>query len=301
MKILRASHLGFCFGVRDAIDLALDHPGPVTVLGDLVHNEAVLDELRSHGVQFAPQAAEIRTEQVMITAHGASDRAIAGLRARGLQVIEATCPLVRRAHQALRRLVEAGCHPIVIGKRGHTEVRGLTEDFETFDVVLSEEDVSQLQERPRYGIVAQTTQPLDRVRRLVGLIRERFPTSEVCFVDTVCQPTKLRQTAAAEVALRSDAVVVVGGAQSNNTRELVATCARYCSQVHHIQTADELRPEWFEGVETIGLTAGTSTPDETVQAVECRLQVLTRPTEQVPAAVPALEREREPALTAPTF
>jgi 4-hydroxy-3-methylbut-2-enyl diphosphate reductase len=148
----------------------------------------------------------------------------------------------------------------------------LTEDLAEFDVVLTEEDVRLLAERARFGVASQTTQPVDKVRRLVEAIRRRFPRSEVRFVDTVCQPTKQRQASAVEVARASDVVVVVGGAHSNNTRELAATCRRYCARVHHVQGADDLRAEWFEDAATVGLTAGTSTPDDIIDAVENWLQ-----------------------------
>ena len=270
MKILRATHLGMCFGVRDAIALALarGQSEPLTILGDLVHNETVLTDLRSQGVKIEHQVAEVSTPTVMITAHGASARALGRIRERGLHVLEATCPLVHFAHSAVARLVRDGFHPVLIGRRDHVEVRGLTEDLEACDVVLTDEDVSNLAERPRFGIAAQTTQPIDRVRRLVALIREKFPRSEVRFIDTVCQPTKHRQSAAVELARHCDVVVVIGGAASNNTRELVATCRQFCPRVQHVQTADELRGDFFDGAQTIGLTAGTSTPDSVINDVE---------------------------------
>jgi len=164
--------------------------------------------------------------------------------------------------------VQEGYHPVLIGKRDHVEVRGMTEDLDDFDVVLTEADVFELKERPRFGIAAQTTQPIERVRELVRLMRWRFPQSEVRFIDTVCQPTKQRQHAAVELAQQSDVVVVIGGAQSNNTRELVNTCGRYCAKVYHVQTAQDLRTEWFVGAQTVGLTAGTSTPDPIIDAIE---------------------------------
>ena len=277
MKILRASHLGMCFGVRDAIALAQreSRHHPLTVFGDLVHNPTVLDRLHTQGVHIERQAAAISTPTVMITAHGASERARNQLTSRGLRVLEATCPLVHAAHRAVIRLVCEGFHPVIVGKRDHVEVRGLTEDLAEFDVVLSAGDVDLLPDKPRFGVAAQTTQPIERVRELVGLIRRRFPQADVRFIDTVCQPTKLRQHAAEEIAQHSDAVVVVGGAESNNTRELVATCAKYCPQVHHVQTADDLLPEWFKDAMTVGLTAGTSTPDDVIDAVEARLRAMT--------------------------
>ena len=268
MKILRATHLGMCFGVRDAIALALRQSGPVTILGDLVHNESVLQNLRSQGVRTEHQVANVATPTVMITAHGASQKTLNHIRDRGLGIVEATCPLVHVAHRAVAQLVAEGFHPIVIGRRDHVEVRGLTEDLDEFDVVLTEEDVAGLRARPRFGIAAQTTQPIDKVHRLVSLIRQRFPESEVRFVDTVCQPTKQRQLAAIELAQQSDVVIVVGGAHSNNTHELVATCGRHCGRVHHVQSADDLRADWFAGASIAGLTAGTSTPDSVIDSVE---------------------------------
>lgn len=277
MRILRATHLGMCFGVRDAIALANHHvqQTPVTVLGELVHNETVLEALRTRGVRFARELDSVETATVVITAHGTSNRALADVRGRGFDVIEATCPLVHHAHRTLQSLVKQGFHPIVIGQRDHVEVRGLTGDLDEFDVVLSEQDVAQLRERSRFGVVSQTTQPIDRVRQLVNCLRTRFPASQIEFRDTVCQPTKQRQTAAIELARQSDVVVVIGGANSNNTRELVRTCSRFCSRVHHVQGASDLRREWFAGAATVGITAGTSTPDETINSVEEALVHMT--------------------------
>jgi 4-hydroxy-3-methylbut-2-enyl diphosphate reductase len=204
----------------------------------------------------------------MVTAHGASERALRETRERGLNVVEATCPLVHVVHRSLARLVREGFHPVIIGKRDHVEVRGLTGDLDEFDVVLDREDVARLCEQPRFGVVAQTTQPIDRVRHLVRLVHEHFPQSEVCFIDTVCRPTKQRQNAAIELAQKCDVIVVIGGAYSNNTQELVKTCSRFCARVHHVQTADDLRAEWFNEADTVGVTAGTSTPDTLIGQVE---------------------------------
>jgi 4-hydroxy-3-methylbut-2-enyl diphosphate reductase len=276
MKIIRAEHLGMCFGVRDAIALAVETAGrgPLTILGDLVHNETVLTGLRASGIRIEQQPANVNTQTVMVTAHGASDRALRRTRERGLNVLEATCPLVHVAHRSLAKLVRAGFHPVIIGQRDHVEVRGMTEDLDEFDVVLGEEDIAKLQGRGRFGIISQTTQPVEKARRLVQLIRERFPQSEVRFIDTVCQPTKQRQNAAVEIAKKSDVVVVIGGAHSNNTHELVKTCSQFCPRVHHVQTAEDLRAEWFRADDTVGITAGTSTPDAVIDAIEQKLHQL---------------------------
>jgi len=279
MKIIRAQHLGMCFGVRDAIALAKREAEtkPLTILGELVHNETVLADLRASGVKLEPRLSDVATSTVMISAHGASEASIERVRQRGHRVLEATCPLVHFAHGSLKKLVNAGYHPVVIGKRDHVEVRGLIEDFVESDVVLSADEIGCLRERTRYGVISQTTQPIERARHLVRVLRETFPRSEVRFIDTVCQPTKQRQSSAVELAQQCDVVVVIGGANSNNTKELVATCAGYCRSVYHVQTADDLRAEWFEDAETVGLTAGTSTPDTLIDGVELRIHRITSP------------------------
>lgn len=276
MKILRATHLGMCFGVRDAITLAKESAtrASVTVLGQLVHNTAVLTDLQHHGVRFAESPAEVRTSTILITAHGASDRKRAAAAATGRQVVEATCPLVHHAHRELRMLLAAGCHPVIIGKRGHVEVNGLTEDLAECDIVLDEADIERLTERAKFGVIAQTTQPIERVRRLTQTLRRQFPRSEIIFRDTVCRPTKERQQAAVDLARQCDVVVVIGGANSNNTQELVATCRGHCPRVYHVQSAVDLDGRWFRPEDTVGITAGTSTPDWVIDAVEQAIRAI---------------------------
>lgn len=276
MKILRATHLGMCFGVRDAVALALAEAdaGPLTILGDLVHNPTIVGEMRARGIVTAQDLSQVKTHTVMVTAHGTSLRALAATRARGLNVVEATCPLVHVAHRAVAALVRDGYHVVIVGQRDHVEVRGLTGDLDDFDVVLHDEDVARLPERPRIGVASQTTQSIARVRHLVDLIRRRFPQSEVRFIDSVCKPTKERQDAAVELARQCGVVVVIGGAASNNTRELVKTCGRYCARVHHVQTEADLRPEWFPDGGVVGITAGTSTPDDVIDRVELWIRQL---------------------------
>jgi 4-hydroxy-3-methylbut-2-enyl diphosphate reductase len=151
-------------------------------------------------------------------------------------------------------------------------VRGLTDDLDRFDVVLQDDDVLALEEHPRIGVAAQTTQAVERVRHLVALIRQRFPHSDVRHIDTVCKPTKDRQASAVELARQADVVVVVGGRSSNNTRELVKTCAGHCARVHHVETEADIQPEWFEDATVVGLTAGTSTPADVIDRVEARIR-----------------------------
>ena len=274
MKIILAEHFGICFGVRDAIAQAEQFAAeaPLTILGELVHNPIVRERLHAKGVREALlDETRSTSARVMITAHGASDANRARWRAAGFNVADATCPLVHHAHEQLRKLVAAGFFPVVIGKRGHVEVNGLVGDFPEAVVLSSPQDVSRLPLRNRYGIISQTTQPIDFVREIVDLVRRAHPNSEVRFVDTVCKPTKDRQLALRKLIEVADAIVVVGGRASNNTRQLVETCRAAGKRVFHIERPEELQADWFRKIDIVGLTAGTSTLPETVHAVHQRL------------------------------
>lgn len=274
MKVIVADHFGMCFGVRDAIAQAerLATEAPLTILGELVHNPIVRERLRAQGVREASlDTARSTSQRVMITAHGTSDKARDAWRKTSRIVADGTCPLVRHAHQKLRELVATRYFPVVIGKIGHVEVNGLIGDFPDAVVLSSPEDVSRLPDRPRYGIISQTTQPIDFARRMVDLVQRAHPTSEIRFVDTVCKPTKDRQTALHKLIAAADAIVVVGGKTSNNTRQLVETCRTTGKRAIHVERAEELNSQDFFGVAAVGVTAGTSTLPETVEQVRLRL------------------------------
>ena len=276
MKITLAEHYGLCFGVRDAIAQAekLAESAPLTVLGELVHNPIVRDRLATRGVREGAlnNVGSAATPQVMITAHGASDAARERWRRAGFGVADGTCPLVRHAHDELRSLVHLGYLPVVIGKAGHVEVQGLTGDFPDAIVVESEADIELLPFAQRFGVISQTTQRIEVVEMLVNAIVRARPESEVRFVDTVCRPTKNRQTALRQLIADCDTIVVVGGRNSNNTLALVRTAESAGRAVFHVERAEELDPHWFAASEHVGITAGTSTLKETVGAVHERLR-----------------------------
>ena len=278
MVIRRAAAYGMCFGVRDAISLALEEVArepQLTVLGDLVHNPVVLERLAARGVRRGPSpdagAPPDAADRVMVTAHGAAERDVARLRARGLHVLDATCPLVRHVHRCLARLVRDGYCPVIIGRRDHVEVRGLLRDLEDAVVVQDTADVALLAGRPRLGVVSQTTEPPARVQSLVAAIRAAYPQAEVRFFDTVCQPTRDRQAAAEALGRECSVVIVVGGRDSNNTRHLAQTCRAGGARVYHVEKAEDLHPGWVAGADVVGLTAGTSTPDDVVEEVHSAL------------------------------
>jgi len=206
------------------------------------------------------------TPAVLITAHGISDRERNRLETAGKRLLDTTCPLVRRVHQAAQALQAEGYHVLVIGRRGHVEVEGIVEDLDHPDVIESVDEVTSYASG-RLGIVCQTTATERQVEAIRAAIAARNPHAEVRFVDTVCLPTKDHQRALERLLDRVEAVVVVGGRNSNNTRELVASCRERGVPAVHVQDASDLDPEWFAGHETIGLTAGTSTLDATIEEV----------------------------------
>jgi len=285
MTIHLADHFGICFGVRDALALAeqIANDEPLTILGQLVHNPIARERLEALGVKQGAleDAPANTTHRVMITAHGASDAARTRWRESGHAVEDATCPLVRHAHEQLRRLVAGGCFPVIIGMHGHVEVQGLAGDFPGAAVLETEADLASIPDHPLYGVVSQTTQPIDRALRLVVALRASHPNSRVYFRDTVCRPTKDRQEALRKLMSKVEVVIVVGGRNSNNTRQLVETVRAVGLPAYHIERADELRPEWFDGIEHAGITGGTSTLPETVAQVQRRLTEMAAQYEEV--------------------
>lgn len=275
MRIIIAEHFGMCFGVRDAIAEAerLAAEGPLTILGELVHNPVVRERLRARGIREAETGALSESSaRAMITAHGVSDRQRTEWQERGVEIADGTCPLVRNAHTQLRLLVEKGYTPVVIGKRGHVEVEGLIGDFPGAIVLENAAEAEGVPVQERFGVISQTTQPIEFVRVVVAALQRRQPAAEVRFVDTVCKPTKDRQLALQALISKCDAIVVVGGRGSNNTRQLVERCTAAGRKAFHVERADDLVAEDFREVETVGVTAGTSTLRETVEAVIERLR-----------------------------
>jgi 4-hydroxy-3-methylbut-2-enyl diphosphate reductase len=275
MRVIQAEVMGMCFGVRDALQIiaGVEQPAGVTIHGELVHNERVLVQLGARGFRMVSEKSREQlpaTGTVLITAHGVSQKERRRLEGAGKRLIDTTCPLVVRAHQAAQKLQEAGFHVLLIGKRGHVEVQGVVEDLHSYDVLQSVEEVRRYPSK-RLGIMCQTTAPARHVAQIRAAVAERNPDAEIRFLDTVCQPTKAHQQALEALLDQVEVVVVVGGRNSNNTRQLVAHCQERGLPAYHVQSAADLRPEWFLGVRTVGLSAGTSTLDETITEVHLAL------------------------------
>ncbi len=272
MRVIRATAMGMCFGVRDALAAMeqIGDPYGVTVHGELVHNEEVLRDLRRRGFSMNPEAGRCAlpvTERVVITAHGVSERERQHLVDAGKDLIDTTCPLVRRVHQAAQELARAGRFVVVIGRPDHVEVQGIVGDLDRFAIVPNKTAVRCYGER-RLGVICQSTTPPDEADQILAAIRAANFRADVRYIDTICRPTRERQDAARALVEQVDALVVVGGRHSNNTRQLVRLAEARGLPVAHVQTASDLDLDWLDQFDVVGLTAGTSTLESTIDQVE---------------------------------
>ena len=259
-----AAHAGVCYGVERALDLA-NRAGeeaagaPVHTLGPLIHNPLVVRELEERGVHLAETLDDAEEGTLVIRAHGVVPQVIEDARKRGLTVLDATCPYVKKVHHAAEKLASEGYQLIVVGEPGHPEVEGIMGHAgEGACVVSTPEDLDGLALNRKVGIVVQTTQTTAALSAVVDALLPRV--GELRVVNTICEATQERQDSAAELAMRADVMIVVGGRNSGNTRRLAQICAKRCERTHHIEDAAEIDNSWFTGADLIGITAGASTP-----------------------------------------
>ncbi len=271
MKVSLASALGTCFGVQDAINMAMapEFQDNLTILGQLVHNPQINESLKNNGVAVVKgidDIDKIKTKKVMITAHGAAEKTKEKLHDAGFTVYDASCPLVMRVHKTIKSMVEKNFFPVVIGQKDHVEVRGIVGDLDDYLVINGEADLEKIRERGKrkLGIVSQTTQQVDKVESLVKKISAMDCVDAISFVNTICQPTRDRQVAVWELADQVDLMIVIGGFNSSNTKKLVAVCEEKKIEAHHIESTSQLDKSWFKDKEHVGITAGTSTPENVI-------------------------------------
>lgn len=271
MKVSLARALGTCFGVQDAINMAMDPEfhNDLTIIGQLVHNPQINESLKNNGVSVVKGIEDIdkiKTKKVMITAHGAAEKTQQKLHDAGFTVYDASCPLVMRVHKTIKGMVEKNFFPVVIGQKDHVEVRGIVGDLDDYLVINGEADLEKIRKRGKrkLGIVSQTTQQVEKVESLVKKIMAMDCVDAVSFVNTICQPTRDRQIAVWELADQVDLMIVIGGFNSSNTKKLMQVCKEKKIEAHHIESSSQLDKSWFKGKEHVGITAGTSTPENVI-------------------------------------
>lgn len=272
MRVVKADYAGACYGVQRALDIAHEaaasHARAYT-LGPLIHNPQVVRTLAEQGVGEIDSVRDVApTDTVIIRSHGVTPQVMREVLAKTEHVLDATCPFVARAQRAAFDLARTyGC-VVVVGEEGHPEVEGLTaraREAQARVIVASSaadvpDDVSG-----QVGVVVQTTQERDNLDEIVAKLQELGADPDV--KNTICTATRQRQDAAAQLARTMDAIVVIGGRNSSNTTRLASICKAACERTYHIEDAAEIDPAWFSGCETIGVTAGASTPDDQIEAV----------------------------------
>lgn len=280
MKIEKTKEIGFCYGVKRAIDILeriARERGGVETLGAVVHNEQVLQRLAGMGVRVVSEIDDIKGSTVAISSHGASPQVEEKLRARHIEIVNTTCPFVHRAQIAARRLAKDGFFVIVYGDADHTEVKGVLgwaggRGMATLD----ERFIAKLDPLPRrLGILSQTTQIpayfAEFVKKLVDCAFTK--DSELRIIDTICHDIRRRQAEALELARRVDLMLVIGERGSANTSRLTELCST-ATETYLIETAEEIKPSWFQGRRHIGITSGASTAEQTIDQVLARLEGL---------------------------
>lgn len=276
-RIVVAEVAGFCFGVKRAVDMATqarqERGGKMTVLGPIVHNEQVIARLKAQGIDTLPVLDSIREGTVVLSAHGVAPDVVAQAKTQGLSILDVTCPFVTKVHRAAKQLYDQGYQVLLVGDQGHTEVKGIVGSVEELGgevtVVSSVEDVRALFLEARLskkvGIVSQTTQRSADFGAIVGEVAKT--ATDIRAVNTICYATDELQEAAVRLARQVDVALVIGGRKSANTRRLRQLCEEQGIPAYHIETPEEINPDWLEGKDTIGLTAGASTPDWIIEDV----------------------------------
>jgi 4-hydroxy-3-methylbut-2-enyl diphosphate reductase len=276
MEVLLARENGFCFGVKKAVELTEAAAGsgkPVFNLGQVVHNPKISERLAARGVKVITDPAEAASGIVVIRAHGVPPAMRASIEEHGLECIDATCSLVLRAQRFTKQLADEGYRVIILGTPEHPEVVGLVGFAGTgYTIVETKDEWERLPKMKKAGVVSQSTQPPWAFKELVGHIAEI--SQELKVFNTVCPVTIKRQNAATELAGETDVIVVVGGKNSANTRELVNLARMQGKVAYHIEHSTELEPSWLAGKERVGLIGGCSTPMETLLEVKERAEAL---------------------------
>lgn len=292
MNIHRARDMGFCFGVRRAVDMmreAADEGRLVTTLGQVVHNSQVVEQLEADGITVKEDrtADGVETETVAITAHGVGETIVQDIEARGYQVIDTTCQFVSRSQRAARNLAERGFGVIIFGDPTHPEVKGVLGWCRGRGAVVPDESLEGLPDYlpSKIGVISQTTHTPERFAAFVSnLMNARIDQiTEIRVVNVLCNATTSQQAATRDLAQEVDLMVVVGGYNSANTRHLAELSKANGIATHHVETARELEADWFRGHSEIGITAGASTPDFSIEEVAARIEEIGRELEAVEA------------------
>ena len=277
MKLLIAKDSGYCFGVRDAVDLAYktaEESGDVYMLGNIVHNEIVVNDLDKIGAKVVRTLDDVPDKKpILFRAHGTSTDVLNKAKDKGMNIIDATCPLVKEIHNEVKALELEGRCIIIIGDHGHDEVIGIASQVKKPIIVSSPEEAQNLRKMKKAGIVSQSTQTIENVQTIINIIMTK--AFDLRFVNTICFPTKRNQQQLKDLSERCDVMLIIGSFTSANSKRLHQLALERNKKSYQVTCADEIESEWFKNAEIVGITAGASTPDSIIQDVVRYCETLT--------------------------
>ena len=269
MKILLAKDAGYCFGVRDAVNLAYDTAkdhGEVYMLGTIVHNEKVVDDLSKSGTKVVDQLAEVPSDKpILFRAHGTAPKVWDKAKNKNLNIVDATCPLVTEIHDEIKKLEVEGRRTIIIGDHGHDEVVGIAAQVKDPIILANVKEAKALRKMKKAGVVSQSTQMIENVQEIINvLMRKVF---DLRFVNTICFPTRRNHEQIKELATQCEVMIVIGSFTSANSKRLTQLALERNNRSYQVTCAGDMQTFWFENCETVGISAGASTPDDIIRDV----------------------------------
>lgn len=273
LEVILADYLGFCYGVKRAIKIARENAAPdgsACTLGPIIHNPQMVERLKEEGVGTIDRLDDLKRGKVIIRSHGVGPETYERAEAMGLECVDATCPHVKKAQLSAKELAEEGRFVVIVGEKEHPEVHSIVQwAGGNVAVIETVAEAASLPNASRLGIISQTTFSGERFQEIVSALLDK--SRDIRVMRTICTATDQRQRAARELASKVDVMLVIGGKNSANTTRLAQLCAKIC-RTYHIETAEELRPAWFDNIEKIGITAGASTPDWIIKEVYKKCQ-----------------------------
>ena len=271
MKINVAKSAGFCFGVKRALKIALDTSktgSKVEMLGDIVHNEDVVKEIKKAGVGKIRRLRKGDNKILLIRAHGASEEIYEKASNLGYTIVDATCPMVKEIHKIAKISKKEGCEVIIIGDKKHDEVRGIMWQLQDKAVVIDsikKIPLTKLKKVKKACVVVQSTQNMDKTIPIVDILKKHI--NELKFFNTICRPTRVKQKEIKEMPLKNDLIIIIGSRTSANTKRLYQISKSLNKRSYWIQSRDEIKKSWFSNTQSVGIMAGASTPDHTTKKV----------------------------------
>lgn len=274
MKVYLAEHAGFCFGVKRAIDIATKLIGQENVytLGPLIHNPQVIEDLEKNGIKCLEDLTEIPSGKIIIRAHGVPPKTIQEAEQKGLEVIDATCPYVKKVHNITKKLQDQEYQVIIFGEKDHPEVIGVKGNSENAIVIENPEEIASIGSYKKIGLVSQTTQSPKKYEIIAEELKKH--AKELKVYNTICDATEKRQQSAVDLAKKVDLMIVLGGLNSGNTRRLAELCNKETTTVH-VEKYSDIEKKVLEGKETVGITAGASTPNYLIKELVRELETYT--------------------------